>query len=150
LHPPFPICMFLTIARIHVWQRAPRQRRSRPPSRDSQITGGRGAAARHDRPKGPAVGVSSRLSGQSAECTRLIHAAVDIGITFMDNAEAHDGRASAWAALAGRRDEVSSCQSVHRTARTSPCANPRLLCRLKTDHPICGARGGVLRVERTF
>ena len=49
------------------------------------------------------------MAGSEREGIRIVHAAVDAGVTFMDNAwEYHDGKSERimGKALAGRRDDV--------------------------------------------
>ena len=73
------------------------------------------------------------------EAIRLVHAAIDAGITFMDNAwEYHDGRSEVvmGKALAGRRDEVFLMTKVCTHGRGRKEAMKQLeqsLRRLKTD-----------------
>lgn len=80
------------------------------------------------------------LIGTERECTRLVHAAVDAGVTFMDNAwEYNDGTSEErlGKALAGRRDDVFLMSKVCTHGRDSAVAMRQLhdtLRRLKTDH----------------
>ena len=74
------------------------------------------------------------------ESTRLVHAAIDRGITFMDNAWDYNEGVSEirmGKALAGRRDEVflmTKCCTHGRDARTAMKQLEDSLRRLKTDH----------------
>lgn len=74
------------------------------------------------------------------EAVRLIHEAMDAGITFMDNAwEYHDGRSEQWMgkALQGRRDKAFLMTKVCTHGRDRKVAMQQLeqsLRRLKTDH----------------
>jgi aryl-alcohol dehydrogenase-like predicted oxidoreductase len=74
------------------------------------------------------------------EAIRIVRAALDAGVTFMDNAwEYHDGRSEEimGAALAGRRDEVFLMTKVCTHGRDAKAAMRQLeqsLRRLKTDH----------------
>lgn len=74
------------------------------------------------------------------ESARLIHAAIDAGITFMDNAwEYHNGKSEEWMgkALHGRRDKVFLMTKVCSHGRDRKVAMQQLedsLKRLKTDH----------------
>lgn len=74
------------------------------------------------------------------EATRIIHAAIDAGITFMDNAwEYNNGRSEEWMgnALKGRRDQVFLMTKVCTHGRDRKVAMQQLeqsLRRLKTDH----------------
>ncbi|WP_225414074.1 aldo/keto reductase [Stigmatella hybrida] len=112
-------------------------------------------------PKGPASGgIPKRLLGKTGvevSClalgghhigtlpdvkasVRLIHQAIDAGITFMDNAwDYHDGRSELWMgeALKDRRDRVflmTKCCSHGRDKRTAIEQLEASLRRLKTDH----------------
>ena len=73
------------------------------------------------------------------EAIRLVHEAIDAGITFMDNAwEYHDGRSEEWMgkALVGRRDKVVLMTKVCSHGRDAGVAMNQLeqsLKRLKTD-----------------
>lgn len=75
-----------------------------------------------------------------AEAIRIIHAAIDAGITFMDNAwEYHDGLSEErmGQALEGRRDEVFLMTKVCTHGRDRRVAMQQLeqsLRRLRTDH----------------
>ncbi len=74
------------------------------------------------------------------EAVNLIHAAIDAGITFMDNAwEYNDGRSEQWmgTALQGRRNQVFLMTKVCTHGRDRKVAMQQLeqsLRRLKTDH----------------
>ncbi len=74
------------------------------------------------------------------EAVKLVHAAIDAGITFMDNAwEYHDGKSEEWMgkALQGRRDKVFLMTKVCSHGRDRKVAMQQLedsLRRLKTDH----------------
>lgn len=74
------------------------------------------------------------------ECTRIIHEAIDHGITFMDNAwEYHDGTSEVRMgnALKGRRDRVFLMTKVCTHGRDAKVARRQLgesLRRLKTDY----------------
>jgi aryl-alcohol dehydrogenase-like predicted oxidoreductase len=74
------------------------------------------------------------------ECMRLVHAAIDAGITFMDNAwEYHDGKSEVrlGKALVGRRDRVFVMTKVGTHGRDARVAMRQLedsLRRLKTDY----------------
>ena len=74
------------------------------------------------------------------ESTRLVHAAIDGGITFMDNAWDYNEGVSETRmgkALAGRRDKVflmTKCCTHGRDARTAMKQLEESLRRLKTDH----------------
>ncbi|MBM4123222.1 MAG: aldo/keto reductase [Nitrospira sp.] len=75
-----------------------------------------------------------------AEAMRVLHEAVDAGITFMDNAwEYHGGRAEEWMgkALAGRRRKVFLMTKVCSHGRNKKVAMEQLeqsLRRLRTDY----------------
>jgi aryl-alcohol dehydrogenase-like predicted oxidoreductase len=75
-----------------------------------------------------------------AEAMRVLHEAVDAGITFMDNAwEYHGGRAEEWMgkALAGRRQKVFLMTKVCSHGRDKKVAMEQLdqsLRRLRTDY----------------
>jgi aryl-alcohol dehydrogenase-like predicted oxidoreductase len=75
-----------------------------------------------------------------SEAIRIVHEAVDAGITFMDNAwEYHDGRGEEWMgkALRGRRDQVFLMTKVCTHGRDRAVAMRQLedsLRRLQTDH----------------
>ncbi len=75
-----------------------------------------------------------------AEAVRLVHEAMDAGITFIDNAwEYHDGRSEQWAgtALQGRRDKAFLMTKVCTHGRNAKVAMQQLeqsLRRLKTDY----------------
>jgi uncharacterized protein len=74
------------------------------------------------------------------EAVRLVHEAVDAGVTFLDNAwEYHKGKAEEWMgkALEGRRDKVFLMTKVCTHGRDKTVAMTMLeesLKRLKTDH----------------
>jgi aryl-alcohol dehydrogenase-like predicted oxidoreductase len=78
--------------------------------------------------------------GSEREGIRIVHAAIDAGVTFMDNAwEYHDGKAEQimGKALAGRRDEVFLMTKVCTHGRDRREAMRQLeqsLRRLKTDY----------------
>jgi aryl-alcohol dehydrogenase-like predicted oxidoreductase len=78
--------------------------------------------------------------GNEREAIRVVHAAIDAGITFMDNAwEYHDGRSEVvmGKALAGRRDRVFLMTKVCTHGRGRREAMRQLeesLRRLKTDY----------------
>jgi uncharacterized protein len=80
------------------------------------------------------------LVGTEREATRLVHAALDAGVTFMDNAwEYHDGKSEErmGKALAGRRGEVFLMTKVCTHGREAKVATRQLeqsLRRLKTDY----------------
>jgi uncharacterized protein len=78
--------------------------------------------------------------GTEREATRSIHAAIDAGITFMDNAwEYHEGKSEIrlGKALAGRRDQIFLMTKVCTHGRDARVATRQLedsLRRLKTDY----------------
>src|SRR3569832_1693715 len=78
--------------------------------------------------------------GAERECARVVHAAIDAGITFMDNAwEYHDGKSETrmGKALVGRRDQVFLMTKVCTHGRDARVAMRQLeqsLRRLKTDY----------------
>jgi aryl-alcohol dehydrogenase-like predicted oxidoreductase len=78
--------------------------------------------------------------GTEREAIRIVHAAIDAGITFMDNAwEYHDGKSEArmGKALAARRDQVFLMSKVCTHGRDAKVAMRQLdesLRRLKTDY----------------
>ena len=80
------------------------------------------------------------LIGTEREATRVVHEAIDAGITFMDNAwEYHDGKSEErmGKALAGRRDRVFLMTKVCTHGRDAKVAMRQLeqsLRRLKTDY----------------
>jgi len=80
------------------------------------------------------------LVGNQREAIRIAHAAIDAGITFMDNAwEYHDGESEEilGKALVGRRDQVFLMTKVCTHGRDRAVAMRQLkqsLRRLKTDH----------------
>jgi len=78
--------------------------------------------------------------GTQKEAIRIVHAAVDAGLTFMDNAwEYHEGKSEEWMgkALVGRRDQVflmTKACSHGRDGKTAMRQLEQSLKRLKTDH----------------
>jgi aryl-alcohol dehydrogenase-like predicted oxidoreductase len=80
------------------------------------------------------------LVGNQREAIRIVHAAIDAGITFMDNAwEYHEGESEEilGKALVGRRDQVFLMTKVCTHGRDKAVAMRQLeqsLRRLKTDH----------------
>jgi aryl-alcohol dehydrogenase-like predicted oxidoreductase len=80
------------------------------------------------------------LISTERECTRIVHAAIDAGVTFMDNAwEYHDGKSEQrlGKALADRRDRVFLMTKVCTHGRDARVAMRQLedsLRRLKTDY----------------
>ncbi len=74
------------------------------------------------------------------EAIRIVHEAIDAGVTFFDNAwEYHDGRSEDWLgkSLAGRRDKVFLMTKVCTHGRNADVAMQQLedsLRRLGTDH----------------
>ena len=74
------------------------------------------------------------------EAVRIVHAAIDAGVTFMDNAwEYHEGKSERWMgkALADRRDRVFLMTKVCTHGRDATVAMRQLeqsLRRLRTDH----------------
>jgi uncharacterized protein len=78
--------------------------------------------------------------GTQREAIRIIHAAIDAGVTFMDNAwEYHEGKSEELMgkALVGRRDQVflmTKACSHGRDARTAMRQLEQSLRRLSTDH----------------
>jgi uncharacterized protein len=80
------------------------------------------------------------LVGTEREAIRIVHAAIEAGITFMDNAwEYHDGKSEdrMGKALAGRRDQVFLMSKVCTHGRDAKVAMRQLdesLRRLKTDY----------------
>jgi uncharacterized protein len=80
------------------------------------------------------------LLRDGAAATRLVHEAMDHGVTMMDNAwEYHDGKSERWMgdALVGRRDKVFLMTKVCSHGRDKKVALQQLdesLKRLKTDH----------------
>jgi len=80
------------------------------------------------------------MAGSEREAIRIVHAAVDAGVTFMDNAwEYHDGQSERimGKALAGRRDDVFLMTKVCTHGRDRRAAMRQLeqsLRRLKTDY----------------
>ena len=75
-----------------------------------------------------------------ATAIRIVHEAIDHGVTFMDNAwEYHEGRSEEWMgkAIAGKRDQVFLMTKVCTHGRGADKAMEMLedsLRRLKTDH----------------
>jgi len=97
---------------------------------------------RHDE-KVPALGLGGYHLGNiknQREAIALVHAAIDEGITFLDNAwEYHEGRSEELVgkALAGRRDRVFLMTKVCTHGRNARVAMRQLetsLKRLRTDH----------------
>ncbi|HYE65133.1 MAG TPA: aldo/keto reductase [Pyrinomonadaceae bacterium] len=80
------------------------------------------------------------LAKTEKEARRIVHEAIDAGLTFMDNAwEYHEGRSEEWMgkALEGRRDKVFLMSKVCTHGRNSKTAMRQLeqsLRRLKTDY----------------
>jgi aryl-alcohol dehydrogenase-like predicted oxidoreductase len=80
------------------------------------------------------------LVGTEREATRLVHEAIESGLTFMDNAwEYHQGKSEErmGKALAGRRDRVflmTKCCTHGRDAKTAMRQLDESLRRLKTDY----------------
>jgi aryl-alcohol dehydrogenase-like predicted oxidoreductase len=80
------------------------------------------------------------LVGTEREATRIVHEAIDAGLTFMDNAwEYHEGKSEdrMGKALAGRRDRVflmTKCCTHGRDAKTAMRLLDESLRRLKTDY----------------
>src|SRR5207245_8020370 len=78
--------------------------------------------------------------GSATEASRLVHEAVDAGVTFLDNAwEYNGGRIEEWMgqALQGRRDKVFLMTKVCTHGRDRKVAMKMLeesLKRLQTDH----------------
>src|SRR5436189_2266688 len=78
--------------------------------------------------------------GSATEASRLVHEAVDAGVTFLDNAwEYNGGRSEEWMgqALQGRRDKVFLMTKVCTHRRDRKTAMRQLeesLKRLRTDH----------------
>lgn len=88
------------------------------------------------------MGLGGHTMGEAkiqAEATRIVHEAIDAGITFMDNAwEYHEGRSEEWLgeALKGRRDKVFLMTKVCTHGRDKKVAMQQLedsLRRLQTD-----------------
>ena len=79
-------------------------------------------------------------AGGAREAARIVHAAIDAGVTFMDNAwEYHEGTSEEWMgkALADRRDRVFLMTKVCTHGRDAKVAMRQLeesLRRLRTDH----------------
>ena len=80
------------------------------------------------------------LVGTEREATRIVHEAIESGLTFMDNAwEYHEGKSEErmGKALAGRRDRVflmTKCCTHGRDAKTAMRLLDESLRRLKTDY----------------
>ena len=80
------------------------------------------------------------MAGSEREGIRIVHAAIDAGVTFMDNAwEYHDGKSERimGKALTGRRDDVFLMTKVCTHGRDKRVAMRQLeqsLRRLKADH----------------
>lgn len=117
------------------------------PGRADQPSGGVGEIAR--RPFGKTgeevsiLGIGGHALGLvkiESEATRIVHEALDAGVTFMDNAwEYHDGRSEEWMgkALKGRRDKAFLMTKVCTHGRDGNVAMKQLeesLRRLQTDH----------------
>lgn len=90
-----------------------------------------------------ALGLGGHTLGEARdenEAIRIVHQAVDAGITFMDNAsEYHDGRSEEWMgkAIEGRRDKVFLMTKVcthGRDAKEGMRQLEQSLRRHKTDH----------------
>jgi aryl-alcohol dehydrogenase-like predicted oxidoreductase len=85
-------------------------------------------------------GFSLGMASSQAEATRILHEAVDAGITFLDNAwEYNNHRSEEWMghALRGRRDRVFLMTKVCTHGRDKQVAMRQLeesLRRLQTDH----------------
>lgn len=89
-----------------------------------------------------ALGLGGHAIGQARieeEALRIVHEAIDAGVTFMDNAwEYHDGRSEEWMgkALKGRRERVFIMTKVCTHGRDATVAMQQLeesLTRLQTD-----------------
>ncbi|MDB6031484.1 MAG: aldo/keto reductase [Verrucomicrobiales bacterium] len=89
------------------------------------------------------IGIGGSTLGQAvsyAVAERIVHEAIDAGVTFMDNAwEYNQGKSEDWMgkALQGRRDKVFLMSKVCTHGRKSDVAMTMLedsLRRLKTDH----------------
>jgi aryl-alcohol dehydrogenase-like predicted oxidoreductase len=89
------------------------------------------------------IGVGGATLGQAPTydvAEKIVHEAIDAGVTFMDNAwEYNDGKSEEWMgrALAGRRDRVFLMTKVCTHGRDKSVAMQMLeesLRRLKTDH----------------
>ena len=80
------------------------------------------------------------LVGTDREATRIVHEAIEAGLTFMDNAwEYHEGKSEErmGKALVGRRDRVflmTKCCTHGRDAKTAMRLLDESLRRLKTDY----------------
>ncbi|HEY9846457.1 MAG TPA: aldo/keto reductase, partial [Candidatus Caenarcaniphilales bacterium] len=90
-----------------------------------------------------ALGLGGASLGKAkieSEAVRIVHEAIDAGVTFMDNAwEYHQGRSEEWMgkALQGRRDKVFLMTKVCTHGRDRKVAMQQLeqsLQRLKTDY----------------
>jgi aryl-alcohol dehydrogenase-like predicted oxidoreductase len=85
-------------------------------------------------------GYSLGAANSYEEAEKILHEAVDAGVTFLDNAwEYHDGRSEEWMgkALKGRRDKVFLMTKVCTHGRGKDVAMQQLeesLKRLQTDH----------------
>jgi uncharacterized protein len=97
----------------------------------------------HDDVRVSALGMGGHHLGQADDertAIRLVHDAIDGGVTFFDNCwEYHRGRSELWLgkALAGRRDDVFLMSKVCTHGRDSELALEILgqtLRRLRTDH----------------
>ena len=108
-----------------------------------------GAGAMPRRPFGrakvevSALGLGGHTLGEAkieAEAVRIVHEALDAGLTFMDNAwEYHEGKSEEWMgkALRGRRDKAFLMTKVCTHGRDKKVAMRQLeesLKRLQTDH----------------
>lgn len=98
---------------------------------------------RHQDVKISALGMGGHHLGdmkEAEECIRLIHAAVDAGITFYDNCwEYYNGKTENWLGrgLKGRREKVFLMTKVCTHGRDASLAMQMLeqsLARLQTDH----------------
>ena len=117
---------------------------------DAQAQGARAAGEIPRRPFGrakievSALGLGGHAIGQAkteSEGIRLVHEAIDSGVTFMDNAwEYHEGKSEEWmgkALAGGRRDKVFLMTKVCTHGRDKNEAMRQLeesLKRLQTDH----------------
>lgn len=97
----------------------------------------------HSSVKVSALGMGGHHLGDAPDqmaATRLVHEAIDGGVTFFDNCwEYHNGKSEAWmgAALKGRRDKVFLMTKVCTHGRDASLAMQMLeqsLTRLQTDH----------------
>jgi aryl-alcohol dehydrogenase-like predicted oxidoreductase len=89
------------------------------------------------------IGIGGYTLGQAPsyeEAERIVHEAIDAGVTFFDNAwDYHDGKSEEWMgkALKGRRDKVFLMTKVCTHGRDRKVAMKQLeesLKRLQTDH----------------